>query len=64
MDQIRRLPKRASCVYALYEGERLVYIGKTINIFNRFATSHRYKRTITHAKAKPTGRRRRYGVPN
>lgn len=54
MDQIKRLPKRsAPCVYALYEGARLVYVGKTTNIFNRFATSHRYKRTITHAKARP-----------
>lgn len=50
-DQIKRLPK-TPCVYALYSGDELIYVGKTRNIFSRFATCHRYKRTMTHAKAR------------
>lgn len=50
-DQIKRLP-RVPCVYALYVQERLVYIGKTVNLYNRFASAHRYRRNVTHAKAR------------
>lgn len=52
---VRRLPREPH-VYALYSGDRLVYVGKTINLRNRFSTGHRYNRTLTRAKAKPVMR--------
>ena len=54
IDSAKDLPRRSTtCLYALYEDTRLVYIGKTTNIFNRFRHCHRHKPTITHAKARP-----------
>lgn len=47
-DDIKRLP-RAAAVYALYRGDTLVYVGKSVDLRNRFQV---YRRLFTYAKAK------------
>lgn len=52
MKHITALPEYVPCIYALFAGRSLLYIGKSLNIKQRFASYHRYNRLVTHAKAR------------
>lgn len=52
MTQVKELPRRLPCIYALYDHSGLIYIGQTVDIYNRFSTCHRRRRDVTHVKAR------------
>jgi hypothetical protein len=50
VEDIRKMPT-SMCIYALYDGADLVYVGKTINMRHRME-AHRQNRIFTRAKAR------------
>lgn len=49
-EDIRKMPM-SMCIYALYDGADLIYVGKTVNLRQR-TEAHRQHRCFTRVKAR------------